>query len=302
MLGAIAALVEQDPAEGHDRIALRWIGIGTDQVGAQIDRGQGLLPAGEGGFHHLSRCIGEGCGLKRFLHECLLHIADPPLHLQQLGRHPLVTLGADASGPLHGLASPHRSLPGRADRRQVGREVGGGAGAIGAMYHPDRLGGAAELAVVVDLAAEDVHQLGLAELQLTALLVVGHRNGAGRHRDLHHSLRQLGDLLGLHRHITGAEIHRAREELTHPSPRSHRLVIHPHALAGEFLEPALVDRGGKRGPGAIEGGGASAARESQNCGQAAGLRPPAPGGSADSGGWQQADAGHREEGQAAGNL
>ena len=32
------------------------------------------------------------------------------------------------------------------------------------MHHPDRLGGAAELAVVVDLAAEDVHQLGLAEV------------------------------------------------------------------------------------------------------------------------------------------
>ena len=66
------------------------------------------------------------------------------------------------------------------------------------MDHLDGFVGATEFAEVFDLAEEDAGQLVLAELELTARIVVSHSNGASCHRDLHHAAVHLGDRLGLH--------------------------------------------------------------------------------------------------------
>ncbi len=50
--------------------------------------------------------------------------------------------------------------------------------------------------------------------------------GAGGHRQLHHPLVHLGDLLGLHRHIAGGEGHGVIDELPQAGAGAHRLVVH----------------------------------------------------------------------------
>ncbi len=74
-------------------------------------------------------------------------------------------------------------------------------------------------------------------------MVVGHGDGAGGHRNLHHPLTHLGDLPGLHRHIGGGKGNGVVDELAYPGSGAHRLIVHLDAPGGQILEPALVDGG-----------------------------------------------------------
>ena len=62
-LVAVAALVEQDPGEGDDRVARLGIGVAARQVGTQIDAAQGLSCFFGGGFGVAATCVLQGCRL-----------------------------------------------------------------------------------------------------------------------------------------------------------------------------------------------------------------------------------------------
>ena len=74
---------------------------------------------------------------------------------------------------------------------------------------------ATQIFPIGDFAEEDIGQLLLIEFQITAWLVVSHGNGASCHGQLHHAPLHLRNLFGLHRHVTGTEVHRFANELTH---------------------------------------------------------------------------------------
>jgi hypothetical protein len=106
-----------------------------------------------------------------------------------------------------------------------------------------------------NLAKEDIHNLLLSELQIGAIgFVESDRDRATHRRELNHAPFHLGGIGSLDRLIGGAEIHGALEELPNTSARTHRLVVHLGALAGQGGKGALVEGRREGGTRSVEGG------------------------------------------------
>ena len=162
----VAGFVSQNPGEGCDGVSAFGGGVGVlaSQVLVQADAIEGLGARSHRGLEELTGLVLESGGNHLALDVRLVHITDRAFTVLDQASHTGVALGANASGPLHGLTGAEG--PGLGEGLHGVGEGLGGARAIGTVHSGEGAGLAAELLPVLDHAHGDLDGLLLGELQV----------------------------------------------------------------------------------------------------------------------------------------